>query len=142
MSSSSPADTRDEDVPAVAIELADGNAWGLALPGRRIHSVTRRERDPFGRPRVLVELVTRTSDYPLEVWQLWDSVRAASTDNEFQFHDALRCLAVAMLRMAHEIEHEEAEALVDLTRVDIERVAETIIPIAFSNASAGRPDER
>ena len=57
----SPEETRDEDVPAVEVELADGRFWGLALPGTRLHPVTHREVDPFGRPRVRTELEGRGS---------------------------------------------------------------------------------
>ena len=138
----SPEATRDKDVPAVEVELADGNAWGLALPGPRLHPITGQEVDRFGRPGVRIELVTRNNDYPLEVWRLWDAVRAASEDDESRFHDAIRRLTIALLRMAHEIEPEEAKALLDPRRVDLGRIAETFIPPAFGNADPTRPDGR
>jgi hypothetical protein len=56
--------------------------------------------------------------------------------------DAFRRLAIALLRMAHEVEPEEAEALLDPRRVDLVRLAETYIPAAFGDALPARPGER
>ncbi len=136
-----PEETRDEDVPAVEIELADGNLWAFALPGPRLHPVTHREAHPFGRHRVRIELVTRVG-YPLEVWRLWNSVVAASQKDASGSRDAFLRFAVALLRMAHEIEPEEAGALLDPRRVDLDRVARLLIPAAFGDTGEIRSDGR
>lgn len=136
-----PEETRDAGVPAVEVVLADGNAWGLALPGPRLHPITETQVDPFGRPQTRVGLVTRVG-YPIGIWRLWDAVRAASEGGESGLRDAVRGLAVALLRMAHEIDEEEAEALLDPRRVDIEGIAEIFIPAAFGSAGANRPGGR
>jgi hypothetical protein len=129
-----PEETRDEDVPALEVELADGNLWGLAVPGPRLHPVTHREADAFDRPRIWIELVTRVG-YPPEVWRLWDSVVETSQDDPVNSPDAFLKFAAALLRMAHEIEPGEAEALLDPRRVDLVRVATLLIPAAFGDAS-------
>jgi hypothetical protein len=136
-----PEETRDEDVPAVEVELADGNTWGLALPGIRLRPMTRRETNLFGRPRVRIEVATETH-YALEVRRLWDEVLAASRDVSEGCRDAFLRLAVALLRTAHEIEQDEAEALLDPRRVDLERVARELIPAAFGSAGPTRSDGR
>jgi hypothetical protein len=136
-----PEETRDEDVPAVEVELADGNLWGLALPGPRLHPVTHREADPFDRPRARIELVMRVG-YPSEVWRLWDSVVAACQEDASRSRDAFLRFAVALLRTAHDIELEEAEALLDPRRVDLVRVARQFIPVAFGDAGLIRSDGR
>jgi hypothetical protein len=138
---SAPEETRDEDVPAVEVELADGNLWGLALPGPRLHPITHREADRFDRPRVRIELVTRVG-YPPEVWRLWDSVVAASQRAPSHSEDAFLRFAVALLRMAHEIEPEEAEALLDPRCVDLVRIARLLIPAAFGDVREIRSDGR
>ncbi|HEY2158973.1 MAG TPA: hypothetical protein VGH33_25305 [Isosphaeraceae bacterium] len=136
-----PEETRDEDVPAVQIELADGNLWSFALPGPRLHPVTHRESDPLGRARVRIELVTRVG-YSPEVWRLWDSVVVASKKDASHSRDAFLRFAVALLRMAHEIEPEEAESLLDPRRVDLVRIARLLIPAAFGDAREIRSDGR
>ena len=141
MSLPTPEETRDEDVPAVEVELADGRAWGLALPGPRLRPVTLREVDPFGRPGVRIDLVTRVG-YPLEVRRLWDEVLAALCRGDACPRDVFRRLAIALLRMAHEVGPEEAEALLDPARVDLGRLAETFIPAAFGGADPARSGER
>lgn len=141
MSLLTPEETRDGDVPVVEVELADGRAWGLALPGRRLHPVTRCEIDPFGRPRVRIELVTRVG-YPLEVRRRWDEVLAALRLGDARPRDVFRRLAIALLRMAHEVEQEEAEALLDPSCVDLGRIAQTFIPAGFGGADPARSGER
>jgi hypothetical protein len=136
-----PEETRDEDTPVVEVVLADGRAWGLALPRIRLSPVTCREADSFGRPRTRVELET-LRDYPLEVWRLWDAVRAASKDDEAGMLEAVRSLASAILRMAHDVESDEAEALLDSQRVDLFRIAAEFIPAAFGDANLLRTDGR
>jgi hypothetical protein len=136
-----PEETRDEDVPAVEVELADGKSWGLALPGPRLHPVTRREVDPVGRTRARIELVSRVG-YPLEIRRLWDEVLAALHCEDERPRDAFRRLAMALLRMAHEVEPGEAEALLDPARVDLGRLAESFIPAAFGHADTSRSGER
>ncbi len=136
-----PEETRDEDVPAIEIELADGNLWGFALPGPRIHPATHREVDAFDRPRVRIEIITRIG-YPPEIGRLWDSVVASSQEDASRSRDAFRRFAAALLRMAHEIEPEEAEALLDPGRVDLVRIAKLVIPAAFGNACEIRSDGR
>ncbi len=128
-----PEETRDDDVPAVEIEMADGKLWGLALPQPWVRPVTHRETDPFGRSRVRIELVTRVG-YPPDVMRLWDSVVAASRRNVSHSGDAFVRFTVAVLRLAHEVELEEAEALVNPSRVDLVRVAKLLIPAAFGDA--------
>ena len=136
-----PEETRDEDVPTVEVELADGNLWGLALPGPRLYPLTHREADPFCRTGVRIVLVTRVG-YPPEVSRLWDSVVAASQEDASRSRNAFLRFAVALLRMAHEIEREEAEALLDPFRVDLVRIARLLIPAAFGDAREIRPDGR
>ena len=136
-----PEETRDGDVPAVEVELADGRAWGLALPGPRLHPVTRREVDSFGRPRVRIDLVTRVG-YPLEARRLWDEVVAALLHKDARPRDAFRRLTIALLRMAHDVDLEEAEALLDPGRIDLGRLAETFIPAAFGDADPTRSGKR
>lgn len=137
----SPDETRDSDVPAVEVELADGRTWGLALPGPRLHSITRREVDAFGRRRVRIDLATWVG-YPLEVLRLWAEVVAARCHDDARPIEAFRRLAIAALRIAHEIGTEEAEALLDPRRVDLGRIAETFIPAAFGDADPSRSGER
>jgi hypothetical protein len=132
-----PEETRDEGVPAVQIELADGNPWSFALPGPRLHPVTHRESDPLGRPRVRIELVTRVG-YSPEVQRLWDSLVAASREDASRSRDAFFRFAVALLRTSHEIGPEEAEALLDPGRVDLVRIARLLIPAAFGDARETR----
>ncbi len=142
MPSPTPGETCLEDVPAVEVELADGNVWGLALPGPRLHSITHCEVDPFGRPRVRIELVARVG-YPLGIRRLWDEVLAADREGDAaQLSDAFRRLTVALLRLTHEIELAEAEALLDPRRVDPVRLARTLVPAAFGDAESIRSGGR
>ena len=136
-----PEETRDEDVPAIEVELADGRIWSLALPGPRLYPVTHREVDPFGRPQVRIELETRVG-YPLEVRRLWDEIVGVLRSENARPREPFRRLAIALLRMAHEVEPEEAEALLNPARVDLGRLAETFIPAAFGDSVPTRPGER
>jgi hypothetical protein len=136
-----PEETRDEDVPAVEVELADGRVWGLALPGPRLHPITHREVDPFGRPHVRIELVTRVG-YPLEVRRLWDEVVVPLSSENARPREPFRRLAIALLRIVHEVGQEEAEALLDPARVDLWQLAETFIPAAFGDSVPTHPGER
>ena len=136
-----PEETRDQDVPAVEVELADGNLWGFALPGPRMHPATHREVDVFDRPQVRIELITRIG-YPPEIRRLWDSVVASSPDDASHSRDTFLSFAAALLRMAHEIEPEEAEALLDPHRVDLTRIAKLVIPAALGDACEIRSDGR
>jgi hypothetical protein len=136
-----PEETRDEDVPAIQIKLADGNLWSFALPGPRLYPVTHREADSLGRPQARIELAMRVG-YSPEVWRLWDSVVVASREDAPRSRDAFFRFAVALLRMAHEVEREDAEALLDPLRVDLVRVARLLIPAVFGDVREIRPDGR
>jgi hypothetical protein len=131
MSPPKPEQTRVEDVPVVEVELADGNTWGLALPGPRLQPLVRHDSDPFGRPRVRIELAARVG-YPIEIRRLCEGlVSACREDDAALSRDVFLGLAIALLRAAHDIDAEEASALLDPRRVDLGRVARMLIPAAF-----------
>lgn len=135
--------TRKESVPALDVELADGDAWGLALPGPRLHPVVRREADPFGRPLARIELAARVG-YPLAIRRLRDDLAAACRDDDAaRSRDAFLRLATALLRAAHDVSAEEAAALLDPRRLDLARIARELIPAAFvGDADPSRPGGR
>jgi hypothetical protein len=126
-----PERTRFEDVPVVEVELADGDTWGLALPGPRLHPLVRHESDPFGRPQVRIELAARVG-YPIEIWRLCEELMSACRDDDAaRSRDVFLGLATALLRAAHDVDAEEAAALLDPRRVDLGRIARMLIPAAF-----------
>lgn len=143
MSPPKPERTRAENVPVVDVELADGHSWGLALPGPRLQPLVRHESDPFSRQRVRIDLVVHVG-YPIGIRRLCEAlVSACRDDDSARTHDVFLALAIALLRMAHDLDAEEAAALLDPRRVDLGRIARMLIPEAFGgdadlNRSGGR----
>lgn len=126
-----PDRTRIEDIPVIEVMLADGNAWGFALPGPRLRPLVRHKSDPFGRHQVRIDLVKHI-DYPIEIRRLCEQlVSACRDDDEARCRNVFLGLAVALLRAAHDIEAEEAAPLLDPRRVDLGWIARMLIPAAF-----------
>jgi hypothetical protein len=126
-----PEETRDWGVSVVEAMLADGNLWGLALPQPRLRPNVRSEPDAFGRPRVRIEPVTRNA-YPLAIRRLWVGVETACRgDDPARVRDAFLHLVVALLRAAHDVDEEEARALLNPRHVELGQIARQFIPVAY-----------
>jgi hypothetical protein len=123
--------SRREGVPVVEIELGDGRLWGFALPEPLPCPAIFLEADTFGRPVVRIEQVTEVG-YSLEIRRLWDAVRSADPlESPDRRCEAFRRMAISLLRSAHELDGSQAEILLDPGRVDLGRIARTLIPAAF-----------
>ena len=126
------SETRLPDVPYHTIRLADGNDWGFSLPGRRVVPSVVRSRDALGGTIESVSARTEVS-YPLEIrhkcQQLW-KVHPTGTPDQQQ--DAFISLAIAMLRRAHDIDHEEARALLSVSDESWPRVVEDVLALVLS----------
>jgi hypothetical protein len=130
-STSSPGRERRTDVASLDVELADGNQWGLALPGPRLYPLVRCELDEFGGSLVRIELVRRVG-YPLNVRRVWDEVVLASEgDDEARIADAFRRLILSLLHAVHDVPVSEAESLLNRKGVDLGRIARALIPVAL-----------
>src|SRR4051794_1657598 len=107
----SPAATRLPDSPAHPLRLADGNAWGFALPGSRLTPRVVPVTDHPGRTTELISTRVETG-YPLEIRRLWEELRGAHrTGSPAQQYEAFLALAVSLLRRAHDVSRSEAREL-------------------------------
>ena len=137
------AQTRRPRVAVIEVELADGQIWGFARPGPMPYPILRRELDAFGRDLFKIEQETRVG-YTLAVRRLKTELIISSRDGgDGPSGELFRRLAVALLRMAHDVEPEMAEALLEPRDVDLAEIARRIIPAVFEGpeelyASSGR----
>ena len=139
-----PESTRLDLVPARAVLLADGRAWGLALPTPRYRPEVVATSGAFGQPTETVRLVVR-SGFPLAITRLVDDLRSASLDggeagNARRRFDTLMALAVALLRRAHELGEAEALALLDLDGAGLIRLVDAVLAIVAEPPSRLRGD--
>ena len=135
----SPASTRHAAIPARSITLADGQAWGLALPGLRYQPAVVPEVDPLGRSITAIQLVVRTG-YPWPIERLVLNLRSAcqaGTDPEDarRRFGALMALAEALLRRAHHLSASEAFALLDLDGDGLVRLVDAVIETVAGDAA-------
>ena len=125
----SPDRTRREGVEAFPVRLADGRAWGLALPSPRLRPEVVRGVDELGRPAPSIRLVSEFG-YPLEIRRFIEGLRSSCEfgDQERQF-EALICVAAALVRRAHEIDLTEAIALLELGVEDLPGFVEVVLAV-------------
>jgi hypothetical protein len=140
MSSPTHADrTRRKGIQTFEVQLADGKLWGFALPGLRLYPIARHESDASGRTKTRIALAARPG-YPIEVLRLRGELAAAcKVDDADRVVNAFRCLAIALLQSAHDLELTEAKALLDPSRVDLQEIARALIPVVFADASDPSP---
>jgi len=135
-------ETRHDAVPALEVVLADGHAWGLALPSPKRYPIVIHERDALGRAYVRVEVGTRI-DYRLQIRRLATSLLATDwQSSEEEQSETFRRFVIALLRTAHDIDQSQAEALLDPRRVDLGRIALVLIPAVFGQGDLSRSDGR
>lgn len=134
--------TRRDGVAVIEVVLADGDAWGLALPTPRRYPIVIRETDRFGRPLVRIEIGTAIG-YRLEIRREWEAVVTACRDGLADGESvAFRRLVASLILAAHDVDRPTAEALLDPRRVDLGRIAGVLIPAAFGSGHPSRSDER
>ena len=123
----SPEETRVAAASARPVTLADGRAWGLALPGPRYRPEVVAGVDELGRPTETIRAAGRVG-YPLAIDRLVVDLREAcrAADDRRRF-DALMGLAVALLRRAHDLTVEEAVALLDLDGAGLLRLVDAVL---------------
>ena len=135
----SPGSTRHAAVPARSITLADGQTWGLALPGPRYQPAFVPEIDPLGRPIEAIQLAVRTG-YPWPIERLIADLRSAcqagtGPEDAHRRFGALMALAEALLRRAHHLSASEAVALFDLDGDGLVRLVDAVLETVAGGAS-------
>ncbi len=132
-----PDRTRREGVRASPIPLADGRAWGLALPTHRLRPEFEAGVDALGRPTETVRVVAEFG-YPLEVRRLVDDLRSAcEAGSPGPQYEALFTLAVALLRRAHDLGPAEAAALFESDVDDLPGLVDAVLAVV----TGGCPEE-
>ncbi len=124
-----PDRTRREGVHAAPITLADGQAWGLALPSLRLRPEVVVGVDALGRPDETIRVVAEVG-YPAELRRLVAGLRSASEGGDpGPQYEALFRLAVALLRRAHEIDAADAASLLETGVDDLPGLVEAVLSV-------------
>jgi len=133
-----PEATRREGVRATPIVLADGQAWGFAIPAPRLRPEVVAGVDALGRPIEQVRVVAETG-YPLEIRRLIDSLRDACERGPADLrYDALICLALALLRRAHDLDLADAAALLETSLDDLPTLVGMILSVVTGEPTDDR----
>ena len=121
--------TRRPDVDGFSVPLADGQAWFLATPSKRLRLKGLRGVDALGRATTTFN-VEGAVGYPIEIRRLIGDLRSACESAGPESHyDALIRLASALLRRAHEVDSIEAAALFDLELDRLPGLVESILRV-------------
>lgn len=134
--------TRRAGIPAHPVPLADGRTWGLALPEPRY-------RPEFGaapsasESRETLRVLARIG-YPWLIERLVERLRVAcrlglGEASDRERYDALRALASALLRRAHDLGPAEAESLLALDQEGLARLVDVVLDAVVRPASLSRP---
>lgn len=124
-----PERTRREGVGAFLVHLADGNAWGLALPSLRLSPRVIEGVDRLGRGITRIEVGTKFG-YPLEISQLIDDLRLACQESPAQpQYEALIRLVAALILRVHNISLVDALGLLELDADEIPRLVEVVLSV-------------
>ena len=138
----SPATTRIIAIPARMIPLADGRAWGLALPTPRYRPEVITGVDPLGRPTETIRLVARFG-YPPAIERSIADLRAAcsgaSPASDLGRFEALMALAVALLRRAHDLTLIEAVGLLDLDGDGLSILVDAVLATVTGSSADSPP---
>lgn len=132
-----PERTRRPGVRAASLALADGLAWGLALPAARLRPSVVRGVDALGRPTQTIRLVEEFG-YPPAINRAIDRLRSECKygDPSGQ-REAVVALGVALLLRAHDIEDAYAASLFETNSESFPRLAETIVEIVADEVDHG-----
>jgi hypothetical protein len=138
----SPERTRREGVEVAPVRLADGQAWGLALPSLRWKPEVVERIDPLGRPTRSIRLVPG-SDYPLEIRRLVAELRSAcKRGRPRRRYEAFIALASALVRRAHDIDRSEAIALLELEDQELPGLVEAVLAVVSEASPPDPPASR
>jgi hypothetical protein len=124
-----PDRTRRQGVESLPIALADGNAWGLAMPSIRLSPRLIEGVDSLGRPHATIRVAT-SFGYPLEIRRLIDDLQFACEYEaaERQYETLIR-LAAALILRAHEITLADALCLLELDVDDLPSLVQAVLSV-------------
>jgi hypothetical protein len=122
-----PERTRREGVASIPITLADGHAWGLALPSPRLRPKVIVSVDPLARPVETIRVET-VLGYPLEIRRLIDDLRSACERGTADCqYDTLIRLASALIQRAHEIGPADVASLLKVGLDDLPSLVGSVL---------------
>lgn len=129
-----PQRSRRQSVPARPVVLADGQAWGLALPGLRYNPKLEQDANRIDGTAESLQIGVRVG-YPWAIERLIDRLDSTAraplgpTGDQERF-DALMALASALLQRAHELEPAEVAALLTLDGSGSARLVDAVLDVA------------
>lgn len=124
-----PERTRREGVEAAPVRLADGRAWGLALPSPRWRPEVVQGIDALGRPTLSIQLVPGAA-YSLEIRRHIAELRSAcDREGPRRRYEAFLDLASVLIRRAHGIDRSQAAALLELEDEELPGLVETVLTV-------------
>lgn len=128
-----PDRTRRREIRAVPLTLADGLAWGLALPATRLRPTVVWGVDSLGRPTEAIRLVAEYG-YPAEIRRAIDRLRSECEAGDASGQrEAILALGVALLRRAHDVGAAFAASLFETGPGAFPRLAEAIVEVVTAD---------